>query len=86
MDIIDTGEDALPIRQRTQYPYADVFLFIFAIDDPESFMRISNKWIPEVNKTNLGAPKILIGTRMEYRLDKETIDKLALTNQKSVIY
>ena len=58
------------------YPQTDVVLICFSIASPASFDNVRNKWSPEVRHHCPRAPHLLVGTKLDLRDDKETIDKL----------
>jgi Ras-related C3 botulinum toxin substrate 1 len=58
------------------YPQTDVFLIYFSIISPASFERISLKWYPEVSHHCPNIPLLLVGTKLDLREDRDTIEKL----------
>ena len=59
------------------YPHTDVFLACFSIISPSSFENVKLKWFPEINHHCPNVPFILVGTKIDLREDKETINCLA---------
>ena len=58
------------------YPQTDVVLICFSLVSPASFENVRQKWYPEVSYHCPNTPVILVGTKLDLRDDKETIEKL----------
>ncbi|XP_028398360.1 ras-like GTP-binding protein rhoA [Dendronephthya gigantea] len=52
------------------YPETDVFLLCFALDCPDSFINIRDKWIPEIRHFCPKTPVILVGTKKDLQCNK----------------
>ncbi|KAM9261648.1 LOW QUALITY PROTEIN: ras-related C3 botulinum toxin substrate 1 [Cariama cristata] len=59
----------------TDQPIADVFLICFSLVSPASFENVRAKWYPEV-RHHCPNTLILVGTKLDLRDDKDTIEKL----------
>ena len=58
------------------YPQTDVCLICFSLVNTDSFENLRAIWYPEVSHHCPQVPIILVGTRLDLREDRETIDKL----------
>lgn len=66
-------EDYEPIRA-LNYSNIDIILLCFSCVEPNSFLNIKNKWLPELRKYNLlyRAKILLIGTKSDLKLSTPT--------------
>ena len=64
------------IRKNLTVFVKDVFLLCFSIISPASFENVSAKWYPEVSHHCPNTPIILVGTKLDLREDRETIERL----------
>jgi GTPase SAR1 family protein len=70
----------------TWYPKTDIFLICFSIDSPDSFDRVEEKWIPEVQHLCPGTSCLIVGTKRDLRYDQATIDNLKRRKMRPVKY
>eukprot|EP00092_Neocalanus_flemingeri_P016794 GFUD01018163.1.p1 GENE.GFUD01018163.1~~GFUD01018163.1.p1 ORF type:complete len:192 (+),score=59.89 GFUD01018163.1:127-702(+) len=81
----DTAGQEEYARLRTlSYPDANVFLICFSLVHPTSLENVRDKWTPELKHHAPGIPKLLVGTKMDLREDKKTLEKLSELHQKPV--
>jgi len=71
------GQEDYDRLRPLSYPQTDVFLVGFSVVSPASFENVRAKWIPEITQHCPNTPKILVGTKLDMREDKETVDRLA---------
>ncbi|BFZ03670.1 hypothetical protein BsWGS_06709 [Bradybaena similaris] len=69
-----------------QYPNADVVLICFSLICTASFEKVRTKWFPEVGHHCPSTPIILVGTKLDLREDKETIEKLREKKLSPITY
>lgn len=68
------------------YPQTDVFLICFSLVNPASFENVRAKWYPEVRHHCPSTPIILVGTKLDLRDDKNTIEKLRDKKLQPITY
>ncbi|KAK2161514.1 hypothetical protein LSH36_115g05058 [Paralvinella palmiformis] len=68
------------------YITRDVFLICFSLVSPASFENVRAKWFPEVNHHCQNTPIILVGTKLDLREDKETVEKLKEKKLSPITY
>jgi Ras-related C3 botulinum toxin substrate 1 len=59
-----------------------VFLVCYSVVNPASFDNVRAKWSPEIKHNNPETPVVLVGTKLDLRDDKHTIDKLLVSRRK----
>ena len=78
------GQDDYDRLRPMFYPQTDVFLMCFSVVNPDSFANIGDKWAPEIEHYCPGVPKILVGTKLDLRDDKEEIERLKVKNKAPI--
>uniref|UniRef100_A0A667WPW1 small monomeric GTPase n=2 Tax=Myripristis murdjan TaxID=586833 RepID=A0A667WPW1_9TELE len=77
LDLWDTaGQEEYDRLRPLSYPQTDVFLICFSLVSPASYENVRAKWYNEVHHYRKAAPIILVGTKLDLRDDKETIEML----------
>ena len=66
------------------YPNSDVFLICFSVVRPASLENVKVKWYPEVNHHCSDVPIILVGTKVDLREDKATIEDLKVKREQPI--
>ena len=80
------GQEDYDRLRPLSYPETDVFLVCFSIASPVSFENVRTKWHPEVNHHCPTTPIILVGTKIDLRNDRETLDKLREKRLSPITY
>ena len=80
------GQEDYDRLRPLSYPQTDVFLLCFSIISPSSFENVSAKWYPEVSHHCPSTPVILVGTKLDLREDKETLDRLREKGMAPISY
>lgn len=80
------GQEDYDRLRPLSYPQTDVFLMAFSIISPSSFENVSAKWYPEVSHHCPNAPIILVGTKIDLRDDKATIERLREKGIQPITY
>ena len=66
------------------YPNTDMFLICFSTVDPKSLENVRRKWIPEINHWVPETPFLLVGTKIDLREDRATLDFLVQKNDSVI--
>ena len=80
------GQEDYDRLRPLSYPQTDVFLICFSIVSPPSFDNVKAKWFPEIEHHAPNVPIILVGTKLDLREDKGTMDALRSKRMESVSY
>ena len=77
LGLFDTaGQEDYDRLRPLSYPSTDVFLVCFSVISPPSFENVKEKWFPEVHHHCPGVPCLVVGTQIDLRDDKVSIEKL----------
>lgn len=80
------GQEDYDRLRPLSYPQTDVFLICFSIVSPPSFDNVKAKWFPEIEHHAPSVPIILVGTKLDLREDKATMDSLGQKRMEPVSY
>ena len=70
------GQEDYDRLRPLSYPHTDVFLLCFSVLSYSSYENISAKWHPEIYHHCPDIPIILVGTKIDLREDKETLERM----------
>ena len=77
------GEDS-HIYRPLSYPNTSIFLVCFSMTQPASFESVKEMWVPEIKRHCPNTPFLLLGTKVDLRVDRATLDKLDKNQEKPV--
>ena len=80
------GQEDYDRLRPLSYPQTDVFLICFSIVSPPSFDNVKAKWFPEIEHHAPNVPIILVGTKLDLREDRVTMDSLRQKRMEPVSY
>ncbi|KAK9460995.1 P-loop containing nucleoside triphosphate hydrolase protein [Lipomyces oligophaga] len=80
------GQEDYDRLRPLSYPQTNVFLICFSLVSPPSFENVRTKWYPEISHHSPNTPIILVGTKLDMRDDKQTIDNLRLKRMAPITY
>ena len=78
------GQEDYDRLRPLSYPDTDVILITFAINNPDSYENILEKWLPEVNHFCPNIPVVLVGNKKDLRSDPDTLEELEKRKLKPV--
>ncbi|KAJ3268605.1 hypothetical protein HDV01_002543 [Terramyces sp. JEL0728] len=76
------GQEDYDRLRPLSYPQTDVFLICFSLVSPPSF----ENWFPEISHHAPSTPSILVGTKLDLREDRDTIEKLREKRMAPITY
>ena len=76
------GQEEYARLRALSYPETDVFLLCFSVVSPSSYDNIKSKWNDEITHNCPDAKTMLVGTKIDLRADKETIENLTSKGEK----
>ncbi|KAJ1826296.1 Rho GTPase protein rac1 [Coemansia sp. RSA 2599] len=80
------GQEDYDRLRPLSYPQTDVFLLCFSLVSPPSFENTRTKWHPELRHHAPNVPTILVGTKLDLREDRDTIEKLKEKGMQPITY
>jgi len=83
--IYDTaGQSEYDLLRPLGYPQTGAFILCFSIDNQASYNNVYSKWWPELRHYGRDVPIILVGTKVDLRGDRKTIDNLKSKNESLI--
>lgn len=80
------GQEDYDRLRPLSYPGTDVFLICFSLVAPASFENVKSKWVPEIAHYAPNSPIVLVGTKLDLRGDKETLERMRERSLMPVTY
>jgi len=80
------GQEDYDRLRPLSYPQTDVFLICFSVVSPPSYENVRAKWNPEVTHHCPSTPKLLVGTKVDLREDKDTLERLASKKMSPITF
>jgi Ras-related C3 botulinum toxin substrate 1 len=80
------GQEDYDRLRPLSYPQTDVFMICFSVVSPPSFANVKAKWWPEIEHHAPGVPIILVGTKLDLREDRATLDSLRQKRMEPISY
>ena len=66
------------------FPSASVYLVCFSVVEPDSYENIKECWVRDIKHHYPNIPFLLLGTKVDLRGDRATLDKLAKKQEEVV--
>jgi len=70
------GQEDYDRLRPLSYPGTDTFFVCFSIVSRTSFSNVQAKWVPEIKAHLPSAQIVLVGTKLDLRTDKDTLERL----------
>ncbi|KAJ1564677.1 Ras- protein ced-10, partial [Cladochytrium tenue] len=80
------GQEDYDRLRPLSYPQTDVFLVCFSLVNMASFENVRAKWYPEISHHSPNTPMILVGTKLDLREDRETVERLREKRMSPISY
>jgi len=80
------GQEDYDRLRPLSYPQTDVFLICFSLVSPPSFENVTGKWVPEISHHAPNIPILLVGTKLDLRDDRDTLEKLRERRMSPIDY
>ena len=85
LQLWDTGGGEVYHRLRPLcYPNTSIFLLCFSVAQPDSFKYVEDMLVPEIKQHCPNTPFLLLGTKVDLRGDRATLEKLAKNQEEPV--
>ena len=78
------GQEEYDRLRVLSYPYTDVVLMCFSVDNPDSLENITQKWVPEVRHYCPKVPIVLVGNKKDLRNEPSIVQSLSRQKQLPV--
>ncbi|KAL8579409.1 hypothetical protein ACOMHN_026774 [Nucella lapillus] len=75
------GQEGFDRLRCLAYPNTDLFMMCFSLDRPSTLKHVKEAWFPEVSAYGVNVPIVLVGTKLDLRL--ETANALQQSQESS---
>lgn len=79
-----SGQEDYDRLRPLSYPDSDVIIVTYTVDNPESFICVEDKWVPEIRHFCPKVPMLLVATKVDLRDDEYKIKVLAESKESAV--
>lgn len=85
LELLDTaGQEDYERLRALSYHETDVFILCYSIVHRPSLENIERRWAPEIRRVSPGSHMILVGCKMDLRIDQVELERLRAKGQRPI--